>query len=34
VAGAFAAEALAQAILRAVRQAAPLGGLPGLGRKQ
>jgi L-aminopeptidase/D-esterase-like protein len=30
VAGAFAAEAVAQAILRAVRLAAPLGGVPGL----
>ncbi|RPJ17605.1 MAG: peptidase S58 family protein [Chloroflexi bacterium] len=28
--GAFAAEALAEAILRAVRMAAPMGGLPGL----
>jgi L-aminopeptidase/D-esterase-like protein len=28
--GAFAAEALSQAILRAVRMAAPAGGLPGL----
>ena len=28
--GAFAADALSQAILRAVRMAAPAGGLPGL----
>jgi L-aminopeptidase/D-esterase-like protein len=28
--GAFAAEAVAQAILRAVRLAGPAGGLPGL----
>jgi L-aminopeptidase/D-esterase-like protein len=31
IVGAFAAEAVAQAILRAVRQAAPLGGLPAAG---
>jgi L-aminopeptidase/D-esterase-like protein len=31
VAGAFAAEALAQAILRAVRRATPMGGLPATG---
>lgn len=30
--GAFAAEALAQAILRGTESAAPLGGLPGLGK--
>ncbi|MGA7192608.1 MAG: P1 family peptidase, partial [Anaerolineales bacterium] len=28
--GAFAAEAMAQAVLRAVKMAAPAGGLPGL----
>jgi L-aminopeptidase/D-esterase-like protein len=31
--GAFAAEVMAEAILRAVRKAAPAGGLPGLYRK-
>jgi L-aminopeptidase/D-esterase-like protein len=31
--GAFAAEAIANAIVRAVQQAAPAGGLPGLGEK-
>ncbi len=33
IAGAFAAEAVSQAILRAVRLAQPMGGLPGLGQK-
>jgi len=31
--GALAAEAMAQAILRAVQKAAPAGGLPGLGQQ-
>ena len=31
--GAFAAEVMAQAIVRAVKMAAPAGGLPGLYRK-
>jgi L-aminopeptidase/D-esterase-like protein len=32
--GAFAAEVMAEAILRAVRTAAPLGGLPGLAKRK
>ena len=32
--GAFAAEVMAQAILRAVQKAAPAGGLPGLWNKR
>jgi L-aminopeptidase/D-esterase-like protein len=32
--GAFAAEVMAEAILRAVKMAAPAGGLPGLLKQQ